>query len=42
MRVVDGTGEMLVKWMMPLLTNALAIVLGRSRIPAVRTMTPRD
>ena len=39
-RVVDGTGEMLVKWMMLLLTNALAITLGRSRIPAVRTMTP--
>lgn len=39
-RVVDGTGEMLVKWLMLLLTNALAIMLGRSRIPAVRTMTP--
>ena len=31
---------MLVKWLMLLLTNALGIVLGRSRIPAVRTMTP--
>lgn|GEM_PF-2472381 len=40
MRVVDGTGEMLAKWLMLLLTNALAITLGRSRIPAVRTMTP--
>lgn len=39
-RVVDGTGEMLAKWLMLLLTNALAITLGRSRIPAVRTMTP--
>jgi hypothetical protein len=38
-RVVDGAGEMLARWML-LLTNALAITLGRSRNPAVRTTTP--
>jgi hypothetical protein len=39
-RAVDGAGEILVKWLMLLLTNALVITLVRSRIPAVRTMIP--
>lgn len=39
-RVVEGTGEMLVKWLMLLVYNAIAIALSRSRMPEVRTMTP--